>query len=136
MKPFKLDNETKITPGFKIPEAYFDDFTERLMQQLPTQETKVIPLYKRKHVWISAVAAIFVIALGVSILWKSNSTTALPDDTAIENYLSYQEDITQDDIIQGLNQEDINELEASIALSDEAIENYLSTKDYNIYLNE
>jgi hypothetical protein len=108
------------------------------MQGLPKQEPKVVPLYKRKPVWMSAVAAIFVIALGLSIVWKSNidNATVQPDDATIENYLAYQDDITQEDIIQGLNQQDIKELEASIPISDEAIENYLSTKDYDIYLNE
>ena len=137
MKPFKLDNEPKISAGFKIPEAYFDDFTEKVMQQLPRQEPKVVPLYKRKPVWISAVAAVFVIALGVSIIWKSNNnTTAMPDDATIANYLAYEDDITEEDIIEGLNLQDIKELEATITISDEAIENYLSTKDYDIYLNE
>jgi hypothetical protein len=138
MKPFKLDNEPKMNSGFKIPETYFDDFTEKVMQQLPKQErVKVIPLYKRKPVWMSAVAAVFVITLGVSIIWKSNgSNTAVPDDTTIVNYLAYEDDITEEDIIQGLSQQDIKELEASITVSDEAIEDYLSTKDYDIYLNE
>ena len=137
MKPFKLDNENKITTGFKAPEGYFDNLTEKVMQQLPVEDTKVIPLYKRPLVWTSAVAAVFVIALGVSVIWKSGSNTDIQaDDTTIENYLSYQEDITQEDIIQGLSQQDIKELEASIAINDEAIESYLSNEDYDIYLNE
>lgn len=137
MKPFKLDNENKITTGFKAPEGYFDNLTEKVMQQLPVKDAKVIPLYKRPLVWTSAVAAVFVIALGVSVIWKSGSNTDIQaDDATIENYLSYQEDITQEDILQGLSQQDINELEASIAINDEAIESYLSNEDYDIYLNE
>lgn len=141
MKPFKLDNENKINPGFKAPEGYFDNLPEKVMQQLPRQEIKVVPLYKRPLVWTSAVAAVFVIALGISIIWKSGNSADIQaddtiNDTIVENYLSYQEDITQEDIIQGLTQQDINELEASIAINDDAIESYLSNEDYDIYLNE
>lgn len=136
MKPFKLDNKNKIDPGFKVPEDYFDTLTEKVMQQLPAKKIKVIPLYKRTGVWTSAVAAIFVIALSISILWESDSSKVPVDDTTMENYLAYQEDITQEDIIQGLSLQDIKELEASITLNDEAIESYLANEDYDMYLNE
>lgn len=140
MKPFKLDNENKINQGFKAPEGYFDTLTEKVMQQIPAKETKIIPLYKRTFIWTSAAAALFVIALGLSLLWNNGKSDIQSYDsvnnTSIENYLAYQEDITPEDIIQGLSQQDIKELEASIAISNEAIESYLSDEDYDIYFNE
>ncbi|WP_417352114.1 hypothetical protein [Flavobacterium alkalisoli] len=137
MKPFNLDKEPKIKSGFTTPDNYFDDFTEKLMQQLPEREVKVVPLYKRATVWVSSIAAILVVALGVSIFFKMDTqTVAQPDATTLENYLVYQTDITPSDFIQGLDESDIKELEASIAVSDEAIENYFSNENYDIYINE
>lgn len=124
MKPFKLDSEPKIKPGFTAPEGYFDAFTDRLMQQLPEQETKVIPLYRRANVWLSGVAAVIVIALGLTLYFRTNTATQ-PDDSAIENYLVYQAGFSTYDLIQNLSATDIKELEQAVAINDEAIEDYL-----------
>ncbi|AWH85745.1 hypothetical protein HYN59_11775 [Flavobacterium album] len=133
MNNFRLDKEPKITSGYKAPDGYFDSFTERLMQQLPQQEAKVIPLYKRKPVWLS-VAASFIIMLTLGVFLTTNTSTPQPDDEAIESYLAYQTNINSYDLMQHLDTQDIAELEQSIPVSDEAIEEYLS--DESIDLNE
>jgi hypothetical protein len=38
MKAFKLENEPKITTGFKTPENYFDDFSVKVLQQINEEE--------------------------------------------------------------------------------------------------
>lgn len=124
MKPFNLDNEPKIKSGFKAPDSYFDGFTDRIMQQLPEQQVQVIPLYRRAKVWLSGVAAILVLALGLTVYFRQ-SATKQPDDSAIENYLVYQSGLSSYDLIQNLNEQDIKELEQSIAINDDAIEDYL-----------
>lgn len=134
MEHFNLDNTPKIKPGFKAPEGYFDTLTDKLMQQLPQQEIKVVPLYNRKRVWISAVAAVFVVITGLGIFFKMNTETTVPDDAAIENYLVYQSGLSSYDLMQALDEQDIAELENSITVSDEAIEDYLS-KEY-IFTND
>ena len=135
MEQFNLDNRPKINPGFKVPENYFDNLADRVMQQLPQQEVKVVPLYRRTPVWMSAVAAVFVLLFGISLFLQTNTTTTpQPDDTAIENYLVYQSNINQYDLMQALDDQDIAELESSMAINDEAIEDYLNSQ--NIYINE
>lgn len=124
MKPFNLDNEPKIKSGFTAPEGYFDSFTDRIMQHLPAQETTIIPLYRRAKVWLSGVAAVLVLALGLTVYFKTG-TTKQPDDSAIENYLVYQSGLNSYDLIQNLDQQDIKELEQSIAINDDAIADYL-----------
>ncbi len=136
MKPFDIDKEPKIKSGFTTPESYFDGFTEKLMLQLPAQEIKVIPLYKRTSVWISSIAAVIIIAIAITVVLKNQQPALQPDDNAIESYLVYQADINNYEIIQSLDQTDINELEASITVSEEAIENYFSNENYEIYINE
>ena len=34
MKTFKLENEPKITTGFKTPDHYFDAFSTKVLQQI------------------------------------------------------------------------------------------------------
>ncbi|OIQ18646.1 MAG: hypothetical protein BM557_06895 [Flavobacterium sp. MedPE-SWcel] len=136
MKNFKLDNEPKIESGFKIPDDYFNSLTDTILEQLPKEETKVVSLYKRKPVWLSA-AAVFILLIGGGLFLKLNTLTIIqPDEADIENYLVYQPNITYD-LYQNLNDEDIQELEQSIVISNEEIETYISTQNnYDIYLNE
>lgn len=134
MEHFNLENNPKIKPGFKVPENYFETFSDRLMQQLPEQEqVKVVPLYRKTTVWLSAVAAVFIIALGISLFFKMNTATQ-PDQAAIENYLVYQANISSYDLAQHLDQQDIAELEEAVSPSDEAIEDYFLNQ--NIDINE
>lgn len=126
MKHFSLDNEPKIKPGFKTPEGYFDTLADRVMQQLPeNKEIKIIPLYRRAKVWIPAVAAVLIIALGLTFYFKMAIAPKQPDDKAIENYLVYHAGLNSYDLMQNLDQADIQELEQSIAINDDAIEDYL-----------
>ena len=134
MNDFKLNDGPKITPGFTTPDDYFEGFTNRLMQQLPKQEVKVVPLYKRKPVWFSAAAGfIIMVTLGV-FYTTTTSTVSQPDDAAIENYLVYQANVNSYDLMQNLDQQDIDELEESIVINDDAIKDYLTNED--VYLNE
>lgn len=140
MKNFKLGNEKKITSGFKAPEDYFDNLTNRVMEQLPEKETKVVPLYKRVQKWYGGVAAILVILLGIGLFFKLNASgnkIVQPDASTIENYLVYQSDITNEDLYEHLDDNDIKILEESIQISNEAIESYIVYEnEYEYYINE
>ena len=130
MKTFKLDNTPKIEPGFKTPEHYFENFSEKVMRQIPIEkkeEPKVISLFQKRKTIILMVAAIFVIALMLPVIYTSSLHSKELDDTTLENYLSYQSSINQYDLINGLEMEDINNIETSVALEDDAIEDILST---------
>jgi hypothetical protein len=136
MERFKLDENNKMKQGFNPPDAYFDNFTEKLMSQLPEHETKVIPLYKKARIWISSVAAVLILALGLTIYFRLNSATVQPDDTSIENYLAYNTNISSYDIIQQLDQQDIDELEvalSSTSVNQNTAEEYLYDQNITIY---
>lgn len=135
MEHFNLENGPKIKSGFTTPDTYFEGFTERLMEQLPEQEVKVVPLYKKVPVWFSAVAAVLVLMIGFGLFFTTETAVAAqPDDAAIENYLVYNANVNAYDLGESLNEQDIAELEESLTINDEAIEDYLSSK--NIDLNE
>ena len=116
MNDFKLENNAKITSGFVTPENYFDDFSEKLIAKLPVQEPKVISFYARNKSWIYSAAAILVIAFTIPVmnLWKESPEVAY--HTEVENYITNQSSITNDDLVNLLEQEDIEQLKTENAI--------------------
>ncbi|WP_367752201.1 hypothetical protein [Flavobacterium sp. WC2430] len=126
MKEFKLENSTKIETGFKTPDHYFEKFSAELLLKLPHNEPKVIPFFKRRNTIFMLVAALFVIALMIPILntTQVNTMTEL-DETTLENYLSYQTNVNQYDLINVLDAKDIDKIDAPVALEEKTIEDIL-----------
>ena len=48
MKESKLENEPKIESGFKTPDHYFENFSSKIILQLPQEEPKVISIFQKK----------------------------------------------------------------------------------------
>lgn len=126
MKDFKLDNEPKITSGFTTPDGYFDTFSDRVSAKLPTQETKVISFVGRKKMWYYAVAAILILMLSIPIYTKYATTQEIDADT-LENYLAYQSNISEDEIVNLLDQEDLDKMKLELNVDDAAIEETLQS---------
>lgn len=127
MKTFKLENEPKIETGFKTPDNYFENFSIKMMEQLPASEPKVISIFQKRKDIILMVAAVLVLALMIPILNYSTASSQELDSTALENYITYQSNVNQYDLMSVLETEDINNMNTSIVLEDEAIEDVLST---------
>ena len=126
MKAFKLENEPKIESGFKTPDHYFEDFSAKLIQQLPKNEPKVLSLFQGKKLLALMVAAVLVIALMIPILNNYSSKPKEPDASTLENYLAYQSNMNQYDLINELETEDINKMKTNLLLEDETLEDILS----------
>lgn len=127
MKAFKLENEPKITTGFKIPENYFNDLSEKVLQQINEREVKVVPIYKRKKVLTMLAAAIIMIALMIPIVNNYNNTSKELDENTLETYLAYQSNLNQYDLINQLDTKDIESLNKNVALEQETLEDILSS---------
>jgi len=127
MKTFKLENEPKIATGFKTPEDYFDNFSAKVLQQINENEVKVIPLYKRKKVLTMAAAAAVFIGLMIPVVNNYNATSKDLDEATLENYLAYQSNLNQYDLIQNLDTNDIQKLNKNVAIEDETLEDILSS---------
>lgn len=127
MKTFKLENEPKIETGFKTPDHYFENFSIKMMEQLPKNEPKVISIFQKRKTLIMMAAAILVLALMIPILSPSSTNTKELDAMALENYITYQSNVNQYDLISVLETEDINNIKTGIVLGDDAIEDHLST---------
>lgn len=127
MKTFKLENEPKIESGLKTPEHYFENFSSKIMEQLPKNEPKVISIFQKRKKIIFAVAAILVIGLMIPFYSNISTSTSELDETTLENYITYQSNMNQYDFISELELEDINKIKANIPLEDETIEDLLTT---------
>jgi len=126
MKTFKLDNEPKIESGFKIPDHYFENFSSIIMEKMPEDEIKVIPIFQKRNFLYYAAAAILVFALLIPAVnnWSTNKSEI--DSVALENYITYQSNVNQYDLIINLEEEDIKNIKVNIAIEDNAIEDVLS----------
>lgn len=129
MKAFKLENEPKISTGFKTPDHYFDDLSAKVLQQIneDKREVKVIPFYKRKKVLSILAAAVVIIALMIPIVNNYNATSKELDEDTLETYLAYQSNLNQYDLIQNLDAKDIQKLNKNVAIEDETLEDILSS---------
>ena len=77
----KLDEFRKRDP-FRVPDGYFEGFTEDLMSRLPQKtaaEPKIIPLYDRLKPWFY-MAAIFAGAIILfNVFYKTDDTIQMND---------------------------------------------------------
>ena len=126
MKTFKLENESKIASGFKTPDHYFENFSVKMMEQLPASEPKVISILQKRKNLVFMVAAVVIIALMIPILNYLPDSNSELDITAVEYYITYQSNVNQYDLIRVLETEDINSMNTSLTIADETIEDVLS----------
>lgn len=130
MKEFKLDKAPKISTGFKTPENYFENFTVNVNEHARKDETKVISILKYKKTALFLVAAVFVIGLIVPFFYTNDAIkTKELDELTLENYLSTQPTITQYEIINLLDKEDINDLKSAVVDDDEDLDMILSNNN-------
>ena len=135
METFKLNNEPKINSGFAVPKNYFEDFSAKMMQQLPLNEPKIISIYARKKTWMYAAAAILVLALSIPISTNYFSHSSEIDDATLENYITYQSTVSATDLVNLLDEKDIQKMSIDLNIEDITIENELSqNKNLEQYL--
>lgn len=140
MKQIDLENTEKIDSGFKIPENYFEQFEAKMMERVSKEkEVKVVSLFYKKQVWISSIAALFLLAIAIPVYFNMAKESNL-DTNTIESYLADQQSVGTTELIKHLTDEDISELQNALAIdnvTDETIENYLSeTANLDYLLNE
>lgn len=126
MKTFKLENEPKTETGFTVPENYFENFSAKMMQQLPENEPKIISIFARKKTWMYAAAAIMVMALSLPIYYNYSSNSSEIDGATLENYISYHSTVSDTDLVNLLDEQDIQKMSIDLDIEDIIIENELS----------
>ncbi len=126
MKEFKLDNEPKIMPGFKVPEGYFENLENSVLQQITEKETPVYTLFTKRN-WFIAAAAVFVIALSIPIVNYMNASTSTIDQVQLETYLTEQSNLSEDDIVELLDEEKIQKIKLELNVNPNELEEALLT---------
>ena len=126
MKEYKLDNERKITSGFKVPESYFDNLENEVQKKIGEKEIRVISLFTKKN-WIIAAAAVFVLALSIPIVNHINTSSAIIDPVQIETYLTEQSTLSEDDIVELLDEEKIQKIKLELNVNKNELEEVLLT---------
>lgn len=126
MKTFKLDKEPKIKTGFTVPENYFEDFSAKMMQNLPKNEPKIISIFARKKTWIYAAASVIALVLSLPIYNKYFSNSSEFDEATLENYITYQSNVSDSDLMNLLDEQDIKKIAEPMELEDDIIEKELT----------
>jgi hypothetical protein len=126
MKTFKLNNEPKINTGFTVPENYFEDFSAKMMQKLPENEPKIISIFARKKTWMFAAAAVIILALSLPIYNYYFSHSSEIDEETLENYITYHSTVSDTDLVNLLDEQDIQKMNIDVDIEDDIIENELS----------
>lgn len=97
--PFTLPT-TPDSP-FRVPEAYFSDFTSRMMARIPEPVTNVKPLkptiWQMVRPYLSAAAVIAVIALGTKAMQHNNTATSYPHEKQLSTVVTTPTD-SQDEL--------------------------------------
>jgi hypothetical protein len=136
MKEFKINDENKITSGFKTPEGYFENFTIDLQNNESHQKTdrKVISINTKR--WLTSVAAVLIVAISVKIYTKL-VIEKTEDSIEMENYISNHSDLSQYDLITLLDEKDIENLSVEMNFnSTETEEEYENTNEIENYITE
>lgn len=126
MNSFNLENHPKINSGFKTPEHYFENFSESVLAKVSLEEKPVVSLFQRRKNWFLAAAAVLVLGIMIPFLNKPSDSQNI-DDATIETYLA-QSNISQYELVNMLDNEDIDALERDLAM-DESMLN--SAMEYN-----
>lgn len=126
MKTFKLEDQPKITSGFKTPDTYFDTFSTKVFEQLPIKEPKTISIFSTRKTWLYAAAAILIFGLSIPIYNQFNGVSPEIDNATLENYLAYQSAVSDTDLANLLNEEDIQQISVDLNIEDNTLENELT----------
>lgn len=125
MKDFKLDTHKKIEAGFSTPDFYFEDFSKKILEQLPKEEPKVISFWARNKNWMYTAAAILIVSLSIPMMNLINSNSEEAKVAEIENYLTYHSNLTDEEIVEYLDESDLKNIDIESTLETETIEQVL-----------
>lgn len=123
MNKFILDNEPKIETGFTVPDNYFENFEVRIPAEKTRKKSKVYQFYAENKVWILSSAAL--LALLFTLIFQSANPTEEVYATEIENHILYHSTLSDDDIVNLLDEESISNIKVTSAVDAKEIEETL-----------
>ncbi len=128
MKNLNLDNQPKITSGFKTPEDYFESFSEKMFLKLNFEKPKVISLtyrIKQNKKWLFAIASVVLITISILFYTIEQNNIEQKYTAEVENYLTNHPTFSDDELVDLLDNEDISKIKIDSKLQNDAIEQSL-----------
>lgn len=127
MKKNQKNQKSKIATGYLVPENYFIDFSNRILSQLPDEESNIVSFHSNRFKIAVAIAAAILVIMMIPIYNQFTSTTLELDATTIEHHLTYQSDMDCYELVSELDESDFNQLQSTFQVSNETIETILAT---------
>lgn len=87
--------EKSIKDPFLVPEGYFDSLTERVMKNIPENESQRVA-FKRKPLWLNRVAAAAAAVVVVSFGWYGYSIFDTPSQKEIAEHVNEDSFVADD----------------------------------------
>ena len=125
MKEFKLDNLPKINPGFKVPNGYFEDNFEEILAHLDKKESKIISLFRFKKTLYFVAAALLILMMSIPLYNKYTTDNREIDSATLEDYIAYHATISEDEIVDLLEIQDLEKMKIEYNFQDKEIEDAL-----------
>lgn len=93
-----IPRKTAPENPFKVPEGYFEQFTESLMNRLPKQQPRNTSLFKRlRPVWYAAATVCgIVLSTGYLFLRHADSTDIPPYDEPAISIVDESDELTDE----------------------------------------
>ena len=126
MNEFKLNKKQKLSSGFLTPEGYFEAVSDIIFEKA-TRKTSSISVFRISARWKMAAAAILVIGLFVPIYMTLSKDAFEVEAPTIENYIVNNTNINQFDLISELDSEEIGNINVTLNMDGENVENILTS---------
>lgn len=122
---FTLSNHPKIASGFKVPDGYFDQFPDQLMEKIPTQEVRVIAIKSTPKRWYLVAASLVVGVLSLTLYQHYQRKMQEVDATTLENYLAYHASLSEEEIVNLLDEKDLEKMKLDLNIADKDLQEAL-----------
>lgn len=125
MNKFSLDTHPKIKSGFTTPPQYFEELPRQILSKTTETALKKTKVFTLNRPLYSAVA-ILVVALSIPFIMTNSANSLEQIDTdSLENYLTYQSNVSQYDLISLMDTKELESIQVDLSLENTEVEELL-----------
>lgn len=125
MNKFSLDTHPKIKSGFTTPPQYFEELPRQILSKTTETALKKTKVFTLNRLLYSAVA-ILVVALSIPFIMTNSANSLEQIDTdSLENYLTYQSNVSQYDLISLMDTKELESIQVDLSLENTEVEELL-----------
>lgn len=125
MNKFSIDTHPKIKSGFTTPPQYFEELPWQILIKTTETALKKTKVFTLNRLLYSAVA-ILVVALSIPFIMTNSANSLEQIDTdSLENYLTYQSNVSQYDLISLMDTKELESIQVDLSLENTEVEELL-----------